>query len=79
MQAENQVGPGQRLHVFDDFLVTFALGDQLIAPVGKGMGADRGDFQSAAPGEIGQFAPQLDHMGAGVLNRLADFGAELDH
>ena len=33
VQPENQICACEQLHVFDDLLVTFALGDVLVAPV----------------------------------------------
>src|SRR5450432_114412 len=37
MQTKNEIGPRDLLHVFDDFLVTLAFGDELIVPMRKRM------------------------------------------
>src|SRR4030095_1508791 len=43
------------------------------------MSTDSRDLWSAAGGEFSQPAAQLDHVDTGIDNRLANFGAELDH
>jgi hypothetical protein len=40
VQSKNEVRAREQLHVFDDLLVTFALSDVLVAPMGKRMRAD---------------------------------------
>ena len=44
VQAENQIRARELLHVLHDFLVTFAFGDELIAPVRKWMRPGRRDL-----------------------------------
>src|SRR5205814_4480499 len=78
VQSENQVCARKRLHVAHDFLIAFAFGDELVSPVRKWMGPDRCDLQSAAAGEVRQLAPQLNHMRARVIDRIANLGAEFD-
>ena len=51
VQSENQVRAREQLHVFHDFLVTFAFGDELIVPMRKRMRADGRDLQSASSGQ----------------------------
>ena len=36
-------------------------------------------FNPPSAGELGQFAAQLDHVGARIDNRLANLRAQLDH
>ena len=62
MQSEDEIRPREQLHVFDDFLVALAFGDELIVPVRKRMRADRRDLQSARARQRRQFAPQIDHV-----------------
>src|SRR5437016_13201798 len=33
MQTEDEISPGQQLHVADNFLITLALSDELVAPM----------------------------------------------
>ena len=44
VQSENQVRARQQLHVFHDFLIALAFGDELIVPVRKRMRAGRSDL-----------------------------------
>src|SRR2546430_10100675 len=43
------------------------------------MRADGGNLYSAAGGEFREPAAQLDHVGTGIDNRLANFGAQLNN
>ena len=56
VQSEDEIGARQLLHVFDYFLVAFALGNELIAPMRKRMRARRRNLQSAPACELGQLA-----------------------
>src|ERR1039457_2663422 len=78
VQSENEVRAREQLHVFHDFLVTLAFGDELIVPMRKRMRADRRDFQSAAPRKSGELATQINDVRSRLDNRLANFRAELD-
>jgi hypothetical protein len=44
MQSENQVRPGQQLHVLYNLLITLAFSDELVAPMRERMRADGRDF-----------------------------------
>ena len=44
VQSENEIRARQLLHVFDDFAITLALSNELIAPVGKWMRTDGGNL-----------------------------------
>src|SRR5713226_9565613 len=78
VQSENEIGARELLHVLDDFRITLALSDELIAPMRKGMRADRRSFQSTVAGQLGELAAQFNDVLARVDNRLADLRAKLD-
>src|SRR6476660_2178494 len=78
MQSENQICARQRLHVLDDFLVTLAFSDELIAPVRERMRPHRRDLQAAARSQLRQFRAQRSDVIARTTNGLANFGAQLN-
>src|SRR5438094_6230712 len=49
VQSKNEIRAGEQLHVLNDLLVTLALGDVLVPPVRKRVGANRRDFEPALP------------------------------
>ena len=79
MQSEDEIRPGQQLHVAHNFLVALSLGNELIAPMRKWMRADRRDLEFAAPGQRGETTSQLRHMRPGIIDVAANFRAQLNH
>src|SRR5439155_17181785 len=79
VQSKNKIRTSEQLHVLNNLLVTFALGDVLVAPVRKRMRADRGDLEPCLAGELGEFAAKIKDVCARVLDRIANLSAELDH
>ena len=78
MQAEDEIGPRDLLHVLHDRRVAFVGGDQLIVPMRKGVRARGSDLQSAAPRQQREFRSQLCDLFARLVNILANLRAQLD-
>ena len=78
VQPENEIAARDLLHVVHDRGVAVAGRDQLVHPMRKGMSAGGSNEQAAPGGELGEFAPQLQHLRARTLNVGANFSPELD-
>ena len=78
VQAEDEVGARDLLHVLDDDLVAFAFGDFLVGPVGEGVRAGRGDDEALLARETEELFAQVDDLPARVADVGADRRAEFD-
>ena len=78
VQSEDEIGASELLHVLDNFLISLALSNELIAPVRKWVCAHRSNLEAAAAREFCKFGAQLDNMRTRIDYRLANFSAELN-
>ena len=79
MQAENQIGAGHQLHVFHHAVIALIGINLLGAPISKRMGSAGGEQQSIFARQSDHLAAQLDDLRLGVLDVLADSGADFHH
>ena len=79
MEAEDEVGPGQVLHLVHDVLVARAVRDLLVLPVADGVGARGHDAHPARLGHGDERAPEVLHRVARVGDVLAHRRAHLHH
>src|SRR4029453_3328769 len=79
VQAENEIRPGQKLHLLDDGVVPRVREDLLVGPVGKRVRTRRSDAHSVLPREPDDLGPHLADVLADLGDVLADPGADLDH
>ena len=78
VEAEDEVGAGHELEVFDDLGVAGVRVDLLDAPVGEGMGGSGDEDEAVFFGEGDHVAAEVEEVFLGVLDGLADAGADLD-
>ena len=78
VQAEDEVGAGDELQVFDDLGVAGVGVDLLDAPVGEGMGGAGDEDEAVLFGEGDHIAAEVEEIFLSVLDGLADAGADLD-
>src|SRR5690348_12473273 len=73
VHAENEERASQLLQLFDDVLVAFTGGNDLVDPTGKRMRASSRDLQTGALGSSDQLAARAVHLDAQLANVLANF------
>ena len=78
VEAEDEVGAGDELEVFDDLVVAGVGVDLLRAPVGEGVGGSGDEHEAVFFGEPDHVAAEVEEVFLGVLDVLADAGADLD-
>src|SRR5436309_15368899 len=78
VEFENAIRASQQLHVFNELLVTLALGDVLVALVRERMRPDRRDLESCFARQLSQLAAQMNDVRACVLDRIANLRPKLD-
>ena len=78
VQAEDQVGARDDLHVLDDLPVALVGIDVLVAPVGERMRRAGDETQAVLLGERDHAAPQVLQILGGLRDGPADAGADLD-
>ena len=78
VEAEDEVGAGDELEVFDDLGVARVGIDLLDAPVGEGMGGAGDEDEVVLFGEGDHVAAEVEEVFLGVLDVAADAGADLD-
>jgi len=78
MEAEDEVGAGDGLHVLDDGGVAFVGVDFLFAPVGEGVCGGGGDAEAVVFGEADDAGAEFAEVGFGFLDVAADTGADFD-
>ena len=78
MEAEDEVGAGDELEVFDDLVVARVGIDLLGAPVGEGMRGAGDEFELVFAGELDHFAAEFVDVFAGLVDVAADAGADFD-
>jgi hypothetical protein len=59
VEAEDQVGAGEKLHLLDDLVVSRIGEDQLVGPVGEGVRSGRGDRMPLPRGQPDDLRPRL--------------------
>src|SRR2546421_5570761 len=78
VETENEVRTRELLHVADDFFVALAFGDELVAPMRKGMRAGRSDPQPGFARQRSELASKLDYVLARMGDRRTNLRAQLD-
>ena len=79
VQAEDQVGARDDLHVLDDLQVALVGVDVLHAPVGERMRGAGDELQAVLLGERDHLPAQVAQIRRRFLDGLADARADLDH
>jgi len=78
MQAEDEVGAGNELQIFDDLVIARVRVDLLAAPIGEGMGCAGDEGEVVLFGEANHLAAQVVEVFAGLVDVFADAGTDLD-
>jgi hypothetical protein len=78
VEAEDEVGAGDELEVFDDLGVAWVGVDLLDAPIGEGVSGTGYENETVLFGEGDHVATEVEEIFLGILNGLADSGADLD-
>jgi hypothetical protein len=78
VQAEDEVGAGYELQVFDDLRIARIGVDLLHAPVGEGMGGAGYEHEAVLLSEADHVAAEVVEVLLRLLNVLADASADLD-
>ena len=78
VEAEDEVGAGDELEVFDDLGVAGIGVDLLDAPVGEGMGCAGDEDEAVLFREGDHVAAEVEEVFLGYVNVAADAGADLD-
>ena len=78
VEAEDEVGAGDELEVFDDLGVTGVGVDLLNAPVGEGVGGAGDENEAMLFGEGDHVAAEVEEIFLRDLDVAADAGADLD-
>ena len=79
VQAEDEQGPGQLLEFLDDAVVPEARGQDLVLPVGEGVGAGGGHGQADTLGTARQFVAYAEDFVLELMHVLAYLRAHLDN
>ncbi len=78
MQAEDEVGAGDGLQIFDDAAIALVGIDLLLAPVGEGVSGAGDEHQAMFMGEANHLAAEIEEVFARFFDGRADVGADLD-
>ncbi len=79
VQAEDEVGAGDELEIFDHLVIARVGIDLLRAPVGEGMRGSGDEFEVVFARELDHFAAELVDVFAGFIDVAADAGADFDN
>jgi hypothetical protein len=78
VEAEDEIGAGDKLEIFDDLVIARVGIDLLGAPVGEGVRCAGDELELVLAGELDHFAAQLVDVFAGLVDVAADAGADFD-
>lgn len=79
VEPEDEVRPGNHLHVFNDGVVSSVGIDILRAPIGEGMGGGGGEAKVVLVGQMDEVGAEQFDFQSGFLDVAADGGAHFDH